>query len=291
MKRLTIFTPTYNRAYILPKLYESLCVQTCQDFEWLVVDDGSTDNTRELVKEWEQEHKITIRYFYQENAGKMIAHNKAVKESQAELFMCVDSDDRLCVENVIADVLSFWNQEKVTDNPAICGIIGYKQIEHKTECFPESMRIVHLSDLFEKGFSGETALIIKREVLAKYPFPYFEGEKFVTDVYVYDQIDRDYQFLLFPYTVQDCRYHDDGYSNHYMKLLFENPLGYRAYHNQCVLFKKKGYLKSVVCYIALSLRIRDERLFSNAANLPLTILLLPLGVMKYFYDNFRLSRL
>ena len=291
MKRLTIFTPTYNRAYILPKLYESLCVQTCQDFEWLVVDDGSTDNTRELVKEWEQEHKITIRYFYQENAGKMIAHNKAVKESQAELFMCVDSDDRLCAENVIADVLSFWNQEKVTDNPAICGIIGYKQIEHKTECFPESMRIAHLSDLFEKGFSGVTAVIIKRDVLAKYPFPYFEGEKFVTDVYVYDQIDRDYQFLLFPYTVQDCRYHDDGYSNHYMKLLFENPLGYRAYHNQCVLFKKKGYLKSVVCYIALSLRIRDERLFSNAANLPLTILLLPLGVMKYFYDNFRLSRL
>lgn len=291
MKQLTIFTPTYNRAYILPKLYESLCVQTCQDFEWLIVDDGSTDNTRELVKEWEQEHKITIRYFYQENAGKMIAHNKAVKESQAELFMCVDSDDRLCAENVIADVLSFWNQEKVTDNPAICGIIGYKQIEHKTECFPESMRIVHLSDLFEKGFSGETALIIKREVLAKYPFPYFEGEKFVTDVYVYDQIDRDYQFLLFPYTVQVCRYHDDGYSNHYMKLLFENPLGYRAYHNQCVLFKKKGYLKSVVCYIALSLRIRDERLFSNAANLPFTILLLPLGVMKYFYDNFRLSRL
>lgn len=291
MKRLTIFTPTYNRAYILTKLYESLCVQTCKDFEWLVVDDGSTDNTRELVEEWEQEHIISVRYFYQENAGKMMAHNKAVKESQAELFMCVDSDDRLCVENVIADVLSFWNQEKVTDNPAICGIIGYKQIEHKTECFPESMRIVHLSDLFEKGFSGETALIIKREVLAKYPFPYFEGEKFVTDVYVYDQIDRDYQFLLFPYTVQDCRYHDDGYSNHYMKLLFENPLGYRAYHNQCVLFKKKGYLKSVVCYIALSLRIRDERLFSNAANLPLTILLLPLGVMKYFYDNFRLSRL
>lgn len=291
MKRLTIFTPTYNRAHILTKLYESLCVQTCKDFEWLVVDDGSTDNTRELVKEWEQEHIISVRYFYQENAGKMMAHNKAVKESQAELFMCVDSDDRLYTENVIADVLSFWNQEKVTDNPAICGIIGYKQIEHKTECFPESMRIVHLSDLFEKGFSGETALIIKREVLAKYPFPYFEGEKFVTDVYVYDQIDRDYQFLLFPYTVQDCRYHDDGYSNHYMKLLFENPLGYRAYHNQCVLFKKKGYLKSVVCYIALSLRIRDERLFSNAANLPLTILLLPLGVMKYFYDNFRLSRL
>jgi len=291
MKRLTIFTPTYNRAYILPKLYESLCAQTCQEFEWLVVDDGSTDNTRELVKKWEQEHIITIRYFYQENAGKMMAHNKAVKESQAELFMCVDSDDRLCTENVIADVLSFWNQEEVIDNPAICGIIGYKQIEHKTECFPVGMKIAHISELYEKGFSGETALIIKRDVLAKYPFPYFKGEKFVTDVYVYDQIDRDYQFLLFPYTIQDCRYHDDGYSNHYMELLFDNPLGYRAYHNQCVNFKKKGYLKNIVCYIALSLRIRDEKLFSNAANLPLTILLLPLGVMKYFYDNYRLSRL
>lgn len=291
MKRLTIFTPTYNRAYILPKLYESLCVQTCQDFEWLIVDDGSTDNTNEIAERWIEEGKIDIRYIYQENSGKMMAHNKAVRESRAKLFMCVDSDDCLCTEHVIAEILSYWNTRNETDNPEICGMIGYKQIEHKTECFPKGMSMAHLSELFEKGFSGETALIIKRDVLATYPFPYFEGEKFITDVYIYDQIDRDYQFLLFPYKVQDCRYHDDGYSNHYMELLFENPLGYRAYHNQCVRFKKKGYLKNIVCYIALSLRIRDERMFSNAANLPLTFLLLPLGVMKYFYDNYRLSRL
>ena len=90
MKRLTIFTPTYNRAYILPKLYESLCVQTCQDFEWLIVDDGSTDNTQELVKEWIEDKKISVRYVYQENRGKMQAFNKAVSLSESELFVCVD---------------------------------------------------------------------------------------------------------------------------------------------------------------------------------------------------------
>ncbi len=81
MKRLTIFTPTYNRAYILPKLYESLCVQTCQDFEWLIVDDGSTDNTQKILDSWLEENRISMRYVLQENGGKMRAFNRAVSLS------------------------------------------------------------------------------------------------------------------------------------------------------------------------------------------------------------------
>ena len=92
MKRLTIFTPTYNRAYILPKLYDSLCEQTCQDFDWLIVDDGSTDHTKELVGDWIKEKKISIRYVCQENGGKMRAYNKAVSLTETELFVCIDSD-------------------------------------------------------------------------------------------------------------------------------------------------------------------------------------------------------
>lgn len=293
MKRLTIFTPTYNRAYILPKLYDSLCEQTCQDFEWLIVDDGSTDNTRGVIEGWTKEKKISIRYFYQENSGKMMAHNKAVRESTTELLMCIDSDDQFCSNKVVEDTLSFWQKQMtIVDSPmSICGLIGYKKIGDKKQNFPQDMQIVHLSELFEKGFSGEATLLFRRDILKKYPFPYFEGEKFVTDVYVYDQIDRTYKFLLFPYYMQNCEYQIGGYSNNYMKLLFDNPKGYRAYHNQCVKFRKKGYLKSVICYVALSIRIRDRKMFRQAASPFLTILLFPIGVIKYLFDNHRLSHI
>lgn len=291
MKRLTIFTPTYNRAYILPKLYDSLCEQTCQDFEWLIVDDGSTDHTKELVDNWRQECKMDIQYIYQDNSGKMMAHNKAAQASKTELFMCVDSDDHLCSPQVVRDIISFWDNhsKKYCDN--ICGIIAFKEIGQKRMAFPEGMNVAHLSELDEKGFKGEATLVFRRDVLEQYPFPSFIGEKFVTDVYIYDQIDQKYNFMLFPYYVQHCDYHEDGYSHNYMKLLFNNPQGFRAYHNQCVRFKKKGYLKSVICYVALSLRIGDRGMFRHAANRPLTALLFPLGVLKYLYDNYRLSHI
>lgn len=291
MKRLTIFTPTYNRAYILPMLYNSLCEQTCQDFEWLIVDDGSTDNTWELIEKWMHEERVEIRYFFQENSGKMMAHNKAVQESNSELFMCVDSDDYLCSAQVVGEVISYWDCHNKESKDDICGIIAYKEIGQNQMPFPEGMSIAHKSELPIKGFRGETALVFKRDVLEQYPFPYFVGEKFVTDDYIYDQIDQKYKYLLFPYYIQHCKYHIDGYSHNYMRLLFDNPKGFRAYHNQCVSFRKKDYLRNVICYVALSLRIGDCRMFSHAANKTLTVLFFPLGVLKYLYDNYRLSRI
>jgi len=289
MKRLTIFTPTYNRAYTLPKLYDSLCKQICQDFEWLIVDDGSTDHTKELVENWRLECKVGIQYMCQDNYGKMMAHNRAVRQSKTELFMCVDSDDYLCSDQVIGDIISFWDNHSKNLNDDICGIITFKEIGQKRMTFPEGMDVANLSDLGDKGFKGEAALIFRCDVLVQYPFPFFIGEKFVTDVYIYDQIDQKYKFMLFPYYVQHCEYHNDGYSHNYMKLLFNNPQGYRAYHNQCVLFRKKGYLKSVICYIALSIRIGDWGMFRHTASKTLTALLFPFGILKYLYDNYRLS--
>lgn len=293
MKRLTIFTPTYNRAYILPRLYDSLCIQTFQDFEWIIIDDGSTDNTKELVEGWICEGKIAMRYLYQVNSGKMMAHNLAVSESQGEMFMCIDSDDHLCSERVVEDALNYWDSEiaKVGEASSICGFLGYKEIGGKKQYFPEGLYIAHLSELNDAGFEGELTMVFRRDVLQKYPFPYFSGEKFVTDVYIYDQIDRDYKFLLFPYYMQHCEYQADGYSSNYMKILFDNPQGYRAYHNQCVKFKKSGYVKSVICYIALSIRLGDKYMFRDAADKFLTLLLFPFGVVKFIVDNFKLSRL
>ena len=200
MVKLTIFTPTYNRAHTLPDLYNSLCKQTCQDFEWLVVDDGSTDGTDELVRAWLNEGKFDIRLFYLENAGKMMAHNKAVEEAKGLLFMCLDSDDYLCSERVVEECLRFWEDNVHSDKERndICGFIAYKRFDGIKCLFPKEMEICHFQELFDSGFKGETSLVLKRDILSRYPYPYYEGEKFVTDIFVYDQIDQDYRFFTFP---------------------------------------------------------------------------------------------
>ena len=104
---LTIFTPTYNRRHILPRLYDSLCAQTSKDFVWLVVDDGSTDQTFELFEEWQKEKKINISFYQQKNQGKSVAMNKGINECKTKLFTCVDSDDYL-VNEAVNSILDTW---------------------------------------------------------------------------------------------------------------------------------------------------------------------------------------
>ena len=255
MKRLTIFTPTFNRAYILPKLYDSLCEQTCQDFEWLLVDDGSTDQTKELVEGWINEKKILIRYVCQENGGKMRAFNKAVSLTKTELFVCIDSDDQLASELVVKDSLT---------------------LSHGS-----------LHDICS-NCKGETTIFLLNEILRHYPYPSFEGELFITDVYIYDRMDEDFCFLFHPYISQKCDYHTDGYTMSYRRLLFMNPRGHREYHAQRIRLHKEGMVKSVICYISLSLFIRDKTMFSSSPNLIMTVLLYPLGCLKYLYDRYKL---
>ena len=290
MKRLTIFTPTHNRAYILPKLYESLCVQTCQDFEWLIVDDGSTDNTKELVDTWMGEGRIAIRYVHQQNGGKMRAFNKAGSLADSELFVCVDSDDQLSSEHVVKDSLIFWAEHKNDDlTKKIAGIVSLKEISNKSLSLSNIPPFGTISTL-GKSIAGEMSIITRTDILRHYPYPSFEGENFITDVYIFDQMDEEYVFLFHPYFSQQCAYQKDGYTVNYRKILFANPRGHREYHAQRIRLKKENWIKSVICYISMSLFVRDHTLFSKSPNLFMTILLYPMGCMKYLYDRCMLNR-
>lgn len=121
---VTVITPTYNRAYILPKLFESLKAQTSKNFEWLIVDDGSADDTKTLVESWiKSKPEFNIQYIYQENAGKMQAHNTAVQNCKTEFFMCVDSDDY--IQEKAIEILDEKAKEIAKLNN-VAGIIGYK---------------------------------------------------------------------------------------------------------------------------------------------------------------------
>ncbi len=108
---LTIFTPTCNRAATLVRTYESMCRQSCEDFEWLIIDDGSTDNTATLVEKWKREDRIPIQYVYKENGGLHTGYNKAIELINTELCMCVDSDDWL-PDDAVEKIVSFWNKNK-----------------------------------------------------------------------------------------------------------------------------------------------------------------------------------
>ncbi len=287
MKSLTIFTPTFNRAYILPSLYESLCEQTCQDFIWIVVDDGSTDNTRELIEGWQNESKIEIKYRQQENGGKMRAHNRGVEMSETELFMCVDSDDRLASSMVVEDNLKFWALQKeqnfngLISYDEISGLISYKEIPKIQSQFPEGVYCSPLGRLYDGGFRGDTTIMFKTDVLRKYPFPEIDGEKFITEAFVYDQIDQNHQLILFPYYSQYCEYREDGYSRNIFKVFWNNPKGYRMYYNLLVKIGKRP-VKNITRYIGTSLLIRDHTTFKKSASPFLTLILYPIGILKFF---------
>ena len=126
-KKITVFTPTYNRAYCLYKCYESMKRQTSKDFEWLIIDDGSSDRTGELVKGWiKEENSFPIRYIYKKNGGMHTAYNVAYENIDTELAMNIDSDDYL-TDTAIEDILNFWKKNKKEN---VGGIYALDQYEN-----------------------------------------------------------------------------------------------------------------------------------------------------------------
>ena len=231
-KALTIFTPTYNRAYILPQLYDSLTKQTNRNFEWLIVDDGSSDNTEEIVNAWVSENLIQIRYIKQENGGKMKAHNTGAQNTDCELFFCVDSDDYI-VETAVDTILNKWGSLNADEKKSLAGMVGYRGISTNTPIgheFPVNVERDSLGGFYKKGLTGDTSLIFRTDIIKQFPFPIIANEKFITEAYVYDQIDRTYQLYAIPKILTICEYRDDGLTQNLFKVTFHNPCGYVAYN-------------------------------------------------------------
>lgn len=240
--RLTIFTPTFNRRELLKRTYESLLNQTCRDFIWLIVDDGSTDDTKSLVDSWITFGKITIRYFYTENGGKMRAHNRGVKLCDTDLFLCLDSDDWLtetAVEEIYACV------PKLRDN--VAGIVAHKG-KSETEMlydidFPKGTDYSTLYGLYLNGFKGETTLVFKTDVLREFPFPEIDGEKYVPEDYIYDKIDRKYTLYILPRIITVCELVESGYTDSLKKLKRDNKNAWYLYYEQRAFITPLSLLK------------------------------------------------
>ena len=236
MKELTIFTPTYNRAYILSNLYKSLCQQSNKNFIWLVIDDGSIDETKNLVDSWIKENLIEIRYVYQENAGKHIAHNKAVEFCDTDLFVCVDSDDIL-TKNAVEIILNYWQLDRIkADFVGYCARRG-NLLGHATgKNWLNDNRYISFFDLNENyKFRGELVLIWITRILKQYSFPRFSNERFVTENVLYYQISYKKPMKLLNEVFYLFEYKTDGYTKQGDKLYYKNPYGYAVYRIQAGL--------------------------------------------------------
>lgn len=235
--KLTIFTPTYNRASYLQRLYDSLLKQAEADFEWLIVDDGSTDNTEEVVNGFMEEKKILIRYHKKVNGGKHSAYNCALDLAAGDWFLCVDADDYLA-DDAISHVF-----EKISTLNCKIGIAAYK-VDRSEKClsdpFPTHISQCPLSDLsLRHNCSGEFTLIYPTQIAAKHKFPIFPGEKFIGECVVYDQIDQECPVCFLPYPITVCEYLADGYSNNFGSLMGRNPCGFCLYFLQRIDLQDK----------------------------------------------------
>lgn len=210
---VSIFTPSYNRASCLSRLYESLLSQIEKDFEWIIIDDGSNDNTAEIIRYFIQDNKIPIIYKKQKNSGKHIAINNGVKLATGELFFIVDSDDYLTNTAV-----SFIKEkyEDIRFNENIAGISGRKgYAEDKLIGNPMIFDNLHANSFdfrYKYKVSGDMAEVIKLSVIKQYPFPEIEGEKFCTEGLVWSRIAKSYSFIWYPNIIYIAEYLEGGLS-------------------------------------------------------------------------------
>lgn len=245
-KKLTIFTPTYNREKLLPRLYDSLKRQTSKDFVWLIVDDGSTDNTSQLIEGFIAENAVDIRYYKRENGGKMRAHNDGVRLCETPYFLCVDSDDYIsdtATEKLIHTIEGFEPKDSVK----IAGIISHKgksESELLSDVnFPKNTSISTLYGLYLNGFKGETTIMFVTDVIAKFPFPEIEGEKYVPEDYIYDKIDKEYEYIVLDEITTICEIVSEGYTDSVVKLKKNNPVAFYMYYEQRAIITPISILK------------------------------------------------
>lgn len=282
-KTLTVFTPTYNRASTLHLGYEALLRQTCQDFVWLIVDDGSTDNTQEVVRQWMAENLIEIRYVYQENQGMHGAHNTAYRMIDTELNTCIDSDDYM-PDDAVERIVRFWEQN---GSDRVAGLVGLDaDFDGKLigTPFPADCIKTALCDFYAHGGKGDKKLVYRTEIIRKYPeYPIFPGEKYVSLGYKYLLIDQDYKLLTMNEVLVKVEYRPDGSSMNMYRQYIRNPRGFafiRKVGMQLAPTRKRKFIEAVH-YVADSLLARNRYFLQESPCLWLTIAAIPAGVVWY----------
>lgn len=226
MNPLTVFTPTYNRARTLGRLYRSLCAQTCHDFDWLVIDDGSTDGTADLIRSFMAEDRIPIRYLHQENGGLYTGYNAAYTTIGTELSVCIDSDDAL-PSNAVEIILRAWSKRGSGPYAGLIGLDSYMDSgEPIGGRFPEDMKECYLLDLYTKRIHrGDTKQVMRTDLMKRVaPMEGFPGEKNFNPIYMLLQVCDEYPLLAVNETLCLVEYQQgDSMSRHIWRQYLDSP--------------------------------------------------------------------
>jgi glycosyltransferase involved in cell wall biosynthesis len=292
MKTITVFTPTYNRAFCLDQLYNSLVKQTNQDFLWLLIDDGSTDTTKELANSWIQENKIEIQYIYKENQGMHSGHNVAYANIKTELNVCIDSDDYM-PNNAIELILNKWQQSDKND----AGLIGLDAFKNGTivgDTIPEVIKKATLTDLYQKyKLTGDKKVVIRTSVVHEFPsYPIYENEKLVPLGVLYLMIDQKYQWICSNDVYCIVEYLPEGSSNNIVKQYQKSPKGF-GYSRLVEMQYSKSFsytFTRALHYISSCLFQGKLNVFSENPKKIITLLALPFGVVFHFFILFKIRK-
>lgn len=280
---ITVFTPTYNRANLLPRLYESLKKQTFKNFEWLIVDDGSTDDTRDLVDGWIKEKLIDIRYYYQENGGKHRAINRGAQLANGEWFFIVDSDDYLPDNSL--EIADKWINT-IKDNDSFAGVCGVKKdITEKIKC-GFNIKYLDISPLYGAEISRtDKAEIFRTSILKDYPFPDFPGERFCAESLVWNRIGLHYKLRYFNELIYSFEYLGDGLSRNSLKHRRQSPTYASLVYKEQMKYKPslKEKIRAAINYWRFVWFANGE---SKYLGLPLyAYFLLPIGGLFMIKDS------
>lgn len=278
MKTLTVFTPAYNRAHLLPRLYESLKRQTNKDFIWLVIDDGSSDGTGELIKAFQKEGLMQINYIYQNNQGMHGAHNTAYKNISTVLNTCIDSDDYM-PDNAVELILNKWG---TIDQKKYSGIVGLDQSEQTGEVIGTKFttQTTTLEDFYLNGGTGDKKLVYRTDIMNGYPeYPVFEGEKYVGLGYKYLLADKEYELVTLNEILVIVDYQPGGSSNNMYCQYYRNPKGFAFLRKEQMKFSKssKRQLMDAIHYVSSSLLAGNKNIISESPKKLFTIAVYPLG--------------
>ncbi|WEG11519.1 glycosyltransferase family 2 protein [Pullulanibacillus sp. KACC 23026] len=283
---ITIFTPTYNRAYTLPVCYESLKRQTCKEFIWLIIDDGSTDNTRQLVQSWIKEGSIKIVYHYQENQGMHGAHNKAYELIDTELNVCIDSDDYM-PDDAVEKITCFWLKNGSETYAGMVGLDATFNGEIIGTKLPEKLEASTHSDLYRKYKVKGDKKLVYRTALTKRtsPYPIYEGEKYCPLAFKYILIDQFGPLLILNDILCHVEYLKDGSSRNIITQYKTNPKGFLLYRvttmNYAQSFKER--FRASIHFISSNLLLKNYKYWMSSPNKLITILATPLGVALFLF--------
>lgn len=294
MIAITVFTPAYNRAHTIGRTYRSLLAQNCKNFIWMIVDDGSTDNTAELVHQWQaQDNGFEIRYIYKENGGMHTAHNTAYENIDTELNICIDSDDELA-PGAIQKILDKWGEVKTS---GYAGMIGL-DAEMSTgkiigSGFPANMTETTLAGYYAGGGSGDKKLVYRTDVMKQYPpYPVFEGEKYVALAYKYRLIDQDYKLAVLNDILCNVEYQPDGSSNNMWKQYLKNPKGFAFWRIICMKYpgSKKRVFIDCIHYVSSSLLAQNRKFILESPQKLMTVCAIPFGIILTLYIKWKVGK-